>query len=79
MTTATTKLTLESMRKKWIGRQVYASSDHQLDASGKHPRPVDDIHQNVEDRMYYAWAGEHHRANTLEALDRRLHSLAVQS
>lgn len=80
MTTATQTIDqqIESLRKAWLGRRVYSSTDHQLDDSGKHPRPVTDIHYSAEFESFVAFAGEHHRANTAEALDRRLQSLAVR-
>lgn len=77
MATATTPMTLESVRREWIGRKIFGSSDHQLDGSPENV--ITDIHLNADDLMYYAWSGEHIRANTLEALCRRLHQLAGQS
>jgi hypothetical protein len=79
MTTTTTKtLTVESLRVKWIGRSVYASSDHRLNAAGMHPRQITDLHYNAREDQYFAFSGEHHIAGSLEALDRRLESLAVR-
>ena len=75
MTKANLTLTLDAMRRRWVGVLVLSSTDHGLDKAGRHPRAVESIYQNSEDKMYYAWSGEHHRANTLEALDARLHSL----
>ncbi len=72
-------LTLEALKVKWVGRQVYSSTDHQIDASGRHPRPVTEVRFNSEFQKFVAFAGEHHTANTAEALDRRLESLAVRS
>ena len=79
MNATTNALTLADMRKRWIGRLVRGSTDSGLDAaySRAHAREVEDIYQNKEDGMYYAFSDEHHRANTLEGLDRRLHSLAL--
>lgn len=74
MATMTT-MTLDQLRAKWIGRKVYGSTDHKL--HGAPPaNEITDIHQNTKDGMYYAWSGEHHRANTVESLDRRLQQLA---
>lgn len=77
MKTATKTLTLATMRKRWLGRSILSSTDHGFDDSGRHLRPVTDIHYSHEFDCFFAFAGEHHRANTLEALDRRLHQLAV--
>jgi hypothetical protein len=69
-------MTVEQLRAKWLGRKIYSSTDHRL--HGNPPtKEITDIHVNAEDGMVYAWSGEHHRANTVEALDRRLHSLAA--
>lgn len=69
-------MTLEELRKNWIGRNIGSSVDHGLDESGRHPRPVESIDYDAEYEQYVAWAGEHHRANTADALNRRLHQLA---
>ena len=71
-------LTLEDLARKWVGRMVYSSVDHQIDESGRHPRPVTEVRYNAEYAMYIAFSDEHHSANTAEALDRRLESLAVR-
>lgn len=73
MTTTTNEMTLENLRQKWIGRKVRGSTQT-TDYSPS--RVIESIHLNDEDGKYYAWTGEHIRCNSLEALDRRLHSLS---
>lgn len=69
-------MTVLEIQKKWVGKMVASSTDHGLDVSGRHPRKVEKIYLEAETGDYLAYAGEHHRANTPEALDRRLHQLA---
>lgn len=74
-------MTLADLQKKWHGKKIFGSTEIQ---AGQPTRVIaPDIHRNAEDGMYYAWAsaspdggGEHIRAATVAALDRRLHSLA---
>jgi hypothetical protein len=70
-----TQMTLESLKAKWIGRQLMGSTDHGLDASSPSDRAVTKVWYDAKNEKYYAWANEHHSANTPEALDRRLESL----
>jgi|JI9StandDraft_1071089.scaffolds.fasta_scaffold50110_7 hypothetical protein len=70
-----TQMTIESLKTKWIGRMVMSSTDHGLDASSPKDRAVTKIWQDTETGKYFAWADEHHSANSVEALDRRLESL----
>jgi hypothetical protein len=71
-------MTIEQVATKWVGRSIYGSSDHRLNDAGKNPRPVTDVHYSEKFGQYVAFAGEHHCANSPEALDRRLESLAVR-
>jgi len=75
MKNATNPMTIESLKTKWIGRMVMSSTDHGLDKSSANDRHVTKIWQDPETGKYFAWANEHHSANSLEALDRRLKSL----
>lgn len=80
MTATPGEMTIELLRAKWIGRKIYSSTDHKL--HGNPPsRAVCEIWLNEEHQTYTAWStdeagGEHLRANSAEALDRRLESLA---
>lgn len=72
-----TTLTLESLRAKWIGRSVWATTQDELTpASMWTPRKVEEIWENRREEKFVAWTGEHVVCGSLEALDRRLHSLA---
>jgi hypothetical protein len=62
---------------KWVGRQVYGSTDSRLPDAEKHPRPVTKVWHDPANGTFCALAREHHQCYDALALDTLLESLAV--
>ena len=65
------------LSSKWVGRQVYGSTDNQLDPNGRHPRPITKVWHDPANGTFCASAREHHQCYDAQALDTLLESLAV--
>ena len=74
-------ITIEDLRTKWLNRKVMGSTNHGLSEALaiKDLRPIQSINFDAENESFVAWSGEHHRTNSLEAMDRRLESLVYRA
>ena len=67
------------LSSKWVGREVYGSTDNRRDEKGKNPRPVTKVWHDVREGTFCALAREQHQCYDALALDTLLESLAVPS
>lgn len=67
----------QTLATKWVGREVYASTDNRLDVKDRHPRPITKVWYDAANGIFCALAREQHQGYDAAALDALLESLAV--
>lgn len=67
----------KTLSHKWVGRQVYGSTDNRQSEQGGHPRPITKVWHDPANGTFCALAREQHQCYDALALDQLLESLAV--